>query len=75
MLVCFFLMPPPNPHPGLTPVNINYVWGMRDTAAQTWLPPYVWFIGLMLGIPVFIFTPTHFVLGYFMPKASWKAAA
>ncbi len=35
MLICFFLMPPPTPHPGLTPVNINYVFGLRDTAAQT----------------------------------------
>src|SRR5438445_8727166 len=28
ILICFFLMPPPNPNPGLTPVNINYVWGL-----------------------------------------------
>ena len=40
LLVCFFLMPPPMPNPGLTPVNINYVWGLSDTAAQTWVPPY-----------------------------------
>jgi len=70
MLICFFLMPPPNPNPGLTPVNINYVWGMRDTAPQTLLPPYIWFMGLLLGIPVFIFTPTHFLLARVMPKAS-----
>lgn len=69
MLICFFLMPPPTPHPELTPVNINYVWGMRDTAAQTWLPPFVWLLGLMLGLPVFVFAPTHFALTYFMPKA------
>ena len=24
LLICFFLMPPPTPDPGLTPVNINY---------------------------------------------------
>ena len=23
---------------GLTPVNINYVWGPSDNAAQTWVP-------------------------------------
>ncbi|HEX4407942.1 MAG TPA: hypothetical protein VH206_04125 [Xanthobacteraceae bacterium] len=69
MLVCFFLMPGPTPNPGLTPVNINYVFGMRDTAAQTLLPPYVWFLGLLLGIPVFIFTPTHFLLAYLVPDA------
>jgi len=69
MLICFFLMPPPTPHPGLTPVNINYVWGMRDTAAQTWLPPYIWLMGLLLGLPVFIFAPTHFALRRMMPEA------
>ena len=70
MLVCFFPMPPPFPHPGLTPVNINYVWGLRDTAAQTLLPPYIWFAGLLLGIPVFVFAPTHFLLARVMPRAT-----
>jgi hypothetical protein len=27
ILICFFFMPPPDPNAGLTPVNINYVWG------------------------------------------------
>ena len=39
ILVCFFFMPPPIPNAGLTPVNINYVWGPSDTAAQTWVSP------------------------------------
>jgi hypothetical protein len=70
MLVCFFLMPSPMPHPGFTPVNINYVWGLRDTAAQTLLPPYAWFCGLLLGLPVFVFAPTHFFLARVMPRAA-----
>jgi hypothetical protein len=70
MLICFFLMPQPTPNPGLTPVNINYVFGMRDTAAQTMLPPNIWFLGLLLGLPVFIFTPAHFLLAYVMPSAN-----
>ncbi|HEX4041014.1 MAG TPA: hypothetical protein VHY10_04880 [Xanthobacteraceae bacterium] len=73
MLICFYLMPPPTPHPGLTPVNINYVWGLRDTAAQTILPPDVWFAGLLLGIPVFVFAPTHFFLAAVMPRAARRA--
>ncbi|MGD0026139.1 MAG: hypothetical protein ABSC37_16240 [Xanthobacteraceae bacterium] len=67
--ICFFLMPPPTPNPGLTPVNINYVWGFRDTAAQTWLPPYVWLAGLLIGLPLLVFAPTHFVLSRIVPKA------
>jgi hypothetical protein len=70
LLVCFFLMPPPMPNPGLTPVNINYVWGLSDTAAQTWVSPYVWFSALMIGLPLLVFAPTHFALARLMPKAA-----
>lgn len=62
LIVCFFFMPPPTANPGLTPVNINYVWGLRDTAAQTWVPAYVWFVALLIGLPLFAFAPVHFVL-------------
>jgi hypothetical protein len=74
LLICFFLMPPPTPHPGLTPVNINYVWGMRDIAAQDMMPPYVWLAALMIGVPLFVFIPTHFILSHTMPDASPGAA-
>ncbi len=70
LLVCFFLMPPPNPHPGLTPVNINYVFGLSDFAAQRWMPVAVWFAGLMIGLPIFVFAPTHYALARLMPKAA-----
>jgi hypothetical protein len=69
ILVAFFFMPPPTPNPGLTPVNIDYVWGMGDTAAQTWMPPYVWLAGLMIGLPLFAFLPAHLLLSRVMPKA------
>ncbi len=68
LLVSFFLMPPPRPDPGLTPVNINYVWGMSDLAAQTWVSPYVWLAGMMILLPV-IAIVTHFLLLRFAPKA------
>jgi hypothetical protein len=69
LIVCFFLMRPPTPNPGLTPVNINYVWGMSDHVAQAWVPAFVWFTGLLLGLPLLVFAPTHYVLGRLMPKA------
>lgn len=68
LLVSYFLMPPPTPHPGLTPVNINYVWGPDDHAAQTWVPAYVWFAGLFIGLPLLVFAPTHLVLSRIVPK-------
>jgi hypothetical protein len=67
LLICFFLMPPPTPDAGLTSVNINYVWGMSDSAAQSWAPPYVWFAGLWIGLPVLVYAPTHFALSRIMP--------
>ena len=69
ILICFFFMPPPHPNPGLTPVNINYVWGPSDNVAQTWVHPYVWVLGLMIGMPLLLFLPVHLLLMRFAPKA------
>jgi hypothetical protein len=68
VLICFLFMPPPRPDPGLTPVNINYVWGMSDTVAQQWMPPAVWLAGLIILLPVLLYAPVHFLLRRFMPK-------
>jgi hypothetical protein len=69
MLVCFVFMPPPTPNAGLTPVNINYVWGMSDSEPQAWVPPLVWFAGLMVALPAGLFAPAHFILRRTMPDA------
>ncbi len=66
ILVCYFLMPPPRADAGLTPVNINYVWGPRDDVAQSWVSPGVWVLGLMAGLPLLLFAPVHFFLAHFM---------
>ena len=70
MLICFFLMPPPNPNAGLTPVNINYVFGPSENVAQTWVHPYVWLAGMMIGLPLILFLPVHLVLSRYAPKPS-----
>jgi len=69
ILICFFFMPPPNPDPGLTPVNINYVWGPNDNAAQTWVSPAVWVIGLIVGMPLLLYAPVHLLFRRIMPQA------
>jgi len=71
LLVCFFFMPPPRPDAGLTPVNINYVWGPSDHAAQTWVPPAVWLTGMLIGLPALLFAPVHFLLGCLMPQSRY----
>lgn len=62
LLVCYFLMPGPTPNPGMSAVNINYVYGLSDTAAQTWVHPLVWLAGLIVGLPALLFFPTHLLL-------------
>lgn len=80
LLVCFVLMPGPRPDPGLTPVNINYVFGMSDAAPQTLMPAWAWFAGLVAGIPLLICWPTHRLLIRLMPApltspAAWPAGS
>ena len=64
LVICYFWMPPPPapPQNPTLPVNINYVYGLREDAPQTYMPPNVWFALLMAGMPVLIFLPTHWIL-------------
>ena len=64
MLISYFLLPAPCAAAvhSLTPVNVDYVYGFSDTAAQTWLPGWLWLCLLLTALPVVIFTPTHFLL-------------
>jgi hypothetical protein len=64
LIICYTLMPGPRPDAAeiSTPVNINYVHGMSDTAAQTWMPAWAWLTTLFVGLPLLIYVPTHFVL-------------
>jgi hypothetical protein len=64
MLFSYFFLPAPgaklaNP---LAPVNVDYVHGFSDAAAQTWLPGWAWLVCLLVGFPLLIIFPTHFVL-------------
>jgi hypothetical protein len=69
LFVAFVFLPPPRPDAGLVPVNVNYVWGPSDAAAQTWMPPYVWLALLVLGLPALFFLPTHFSLSRVFSRA------
>ena len=67
LLISFFLMPPP-PDPGLTPVNIDYVWGFSDTEAQHWVPQGIWMAALIILLPALLYVPVHFLLRHLMPQ-------
>jgi len=61
ILFCYAFMPGPTPN-ATTPVNINYVHGMSDDAAQTWMTPLAWLATLMAGLPALLYFPTHLAL-------------
>ena len=72
MLIAYFLLPaPPAPpdRPNL-PVNVNYVYGLSDEKAQTWVPPLAWFAFMMTALPLVFFLPTHWLLRRVMPRPS-----
>ena len=64
LYICYFFMPAPPPpidNPAL-PVNINYVYGFSDQAAQTWMPPLLWFVLLQLALVFLVLLPSHWLL-------------
>lgn len=62
LLICYVCMPGPTPDPGQAAVNINYVHGFSDVAAQTLMPPWAWLGLMMIGMPLALFVPTHYAL-------------
>jgi len=50
--ICYFLMPAPPAMDGSLPVNINYVFGLSDAAAQSFMPGPMWFAMLLIGLPI-----------------------
>ena len=64
-LVGYFLLPPgppPKDNPNL-PVNINYVFGLGDDP-QTWMPGGWFLVLMMVGLPLLLFLPTHFLAAW-----------
>lgn len=71
MLFSYFCLPAPGAHLAnpLAPVNIDYVYGFSDAAAQTWMPQWAWLAFLIVALPVVIFIPTHLLLRKFFAPA------
>jgi hypothetical protein len=70
MLFSFFCLPAPGTRSpsSLAPVNIDYVFGFSDTAAQTWMPAWAWLTLLLVALPLIICLPVHLLLRrYFSP--------
>ncbi|QGM96308.1 hypothetical protein [Methylocystis parvus] len=69
MLVSYFFLPGPRPDAGLTPVNVDYVFGPSDKAPQTWMPDWAWLTLMMVGLPVALFSPVHLAMN------RWRGAS
>ena len=69
LLVSFLFLPRPSAVPDMTPVNVDYVWGLSDVAAQTWMHPWAWLALLVFGLPLVMTAPAHFALKRFLRDA------
>lgn len=67
MLASYFFLPGPTPDAGLTPVNVDYVFGLSDSAPQNWMPAWAWLALMMAALPTLLFAPVHVAM------ARWKA--
>ena len=77
LLVSFYLAPPPPP-PADNPtaaVNINYVYGLDDRRAQTFMAPHAWLAGLT-GLMLALYGMTHLLLRrVFLPRNDLRVAS
>lgn len=62
MAVSYRFMPPPAPAHGIAPVNIDYVYGMSDTAPQAWMPANVWVLFEAVALFAVLYLPAHLLL-------------
>jgi hypothetical protein len=69
MLISYFFLPAPTPDAGLTPVNVDYVFGLSDKAPQNFMPEWAWLTMMMVGLPLVMFAPVHFAM------ARWRGIA
>jgi hypothetical protein len=42
--------------------NVNKIFGLSDRAPQSAMPRPVWLFVLMIGIPVLLYVPAHWLL-------------
>ncbi len=67
-LICYFALPGPADIPGdLTPRNVNFVFGMSETEAQTWMPAPLYFLCWLAVLPLVVYFPTHLLLRHLIP--------
>jgi hypothetical protein len=76
MVICYFVLPaPPAPEDkSWLPVNVNYVYGPSDAAAQTWMPANAYFALLLVAFPLVLYLPAHLLLCRLFPPPAARSA-
>jgi hypothetical protein len=70
-LWAFFFIPGPANVPGdASARNVNYVFGMSDTEAQTHMAPALYLIVWMAALAAVVYWPTHLMLRKFVRTAA-----
>ena len=66
LLFSYFVLPAPPPAGGSTQaVNVNYVYGLSNTAPQAYVHPLLWLAAMCVAFPLLVYWPTHVVLKRF----------
>jgi hypothetical protein len=69
-LISWFFLPGPADISGdLTPRNVDFVYGMSEKKAQTFMSPPLYFVSWLVALPLVVFVPTHLLLRRFVPAA------
>lgn len=65
MLISYFLLPAPGDalDYATQPYNVNYVFGPGEEA-QTWMSPGAWLAVMLVGLPLAIYLPSHYLLAF-----------
>ncbi len=69
MLISYFFLPAPGDVLAFAnePHNVNYVYGMDGSEAQTWMPQLAWLGVMMVGLPAIVYLPSHLLLRWWNP--------
>ncbi len=64
ILVSFLFLPAPGDPLDFVnqPHNVNYVYGLDPDEPQQWMAPWAWVGCLLVGLPLGIYRPTHWLL-------------
>jgi hypothetical protein len=61
-LVSFLFLARPGEQNGMEPCNINFVFGPSETAMQSWMPPWLYFLCWLAFLYGVVYLPTHLFL-------------